>query len=535
MKEQEFDHIIKQKLESIADAPPAYMWDKIAAGIPASAPVGGGMATSLKVALVAASVAIIGGLSFLLMQNKSQTNRDVIENVRYSNDNYLIKKRNLTKKNEELNPKITETPINKSTQSTIKSIDHKSNTAAKNESYTANTSSVKAVNTSENEIQEQEFDNIVTKTKVRPATNRSTTASTQSPERKAEVKKEGVAYQLAVAPVIAPEKEVISNQEAEKPVQETAVLNESTVANNENAQSTEEVEQEPIVAESQSEQVVEESNVSQEKVSEASKEEQEVESVANPVALDAPKVEEEATVRDNPKTRQLNKYGIGLHYGPEIIDIDGTKMTDQGFDFSFNYQNINFIVQTGLGLRFSQDKVAYDMEYKRWDYLETQIRFDSAVFVLDQNGNPVLQPVNPYYEEVYDSLNHSYHATATEQSVMLQVPLLLGYQKDFKKFAYFVKGGIRFSVLAYSNTKDLFELDEQSKLVNMNYPYQNRAKTNIDYELSLGGLYKINKNFQIHAEAFGRYYHYAIYEENVASGVYPWSVSGRVGIVYILR
>ena len=532
MKEQEFDKIIKQKLESVADAPPAYMWDKIAAGIPAAAPVSGGMAVSVKVALVAASVAIIAGLSFLLTQEKSQTNRDVIENVSYSNTDYRIKTRELNKTNEELNPILTETPINQSAQAAVKPIERKSNAAHKNESYTSNNQSAKAVNTKGKEIQDQEFDNIASKTKTSTTTNKKPAVATKAP--KPEAKKEGVVYKLAVAPVIAPETELVSNQKPETPVQETVLHEVSATTNNENVQKTE-VEQEAVVAENQNEQVSEELNKQEEEVSEAAKEEVEVESAANPVALDAPKVEEESTVRENPKTRQLNKYGIGLHYGPEIIDIDGTKMTDQGFDFSFNYQNINFIVQTGLGLRFSQDKVAYDMEYKRWDYLETQIRFDSAVFVLDQNGNPVLQPVDPYYEEVYDSLNHSYHATATENSVMLQIPILLGYQKDFKKFAYFVKGGIRFSVLAYTNTKDLMELDEQSKLVNINYPYQNRAKTNIDYELSLGGLYKINKNFQIHAEAFGRYYHYAIYEEDVASGVYPWSVSGRVGIVYILR
>jgi chemotaxis protein histidine kinase CheA len=532
MKEQEFDNIIKQKLESVADTPPAYMWDKIAAGIPASAPVSGGMAASVKVALVAASVAIIAGLSFILMQEESHTNRDVIENVNYSNTEYQIKKRELNKSNEELNPTITETPINQSAQSTATPIEHKSNAAHKNESYTSNNKHTKAVNTKEQEIQNQEFDNLASKTKTHTSTNKKPAVATKAPER--EAKKEDMAYQLAVAPIISPATKTVSNQKLEKPVQKTELLEASTTTNNQNTQNTE-AEQLPLVAENQSEQVTEELNAQEEKVSEAVKEEVEVESEAKPVAMDVPKTDEENTVRENPKMRQLNKYGIGLHYGPEIIDVDGTKMTDQGFDFSFNYQNINFIVQTGLGLRFSQDKVAYDMEYKRWDYLETQIRFDSAVFVLDQNGNPVLQPVDPYYEEVYDSLNHSYHATATEQSMIIQIPVLLGYQKDFKNVAFFVKGGIRYSLVALTNTKDLFELDEQSRLVNINYPYRNRAKSNIDYELSIGGIYKLNENFQIHAEAFGRYYQYSIYEENTASGVYPWSLSGRIGLVYIFR
>jgi hypothetical protein len=215
------------------------------------------------------------------------------------------------------------------------------------------------------------------------------------------------------------------------------------------------------------------------------------------------------------------------------MDIDNYKLTDQALDLSFNYQNMNLIIQTGLGVRFSEDQATYDIKYKRWEYWKTQVRFDSASLYVNSNGDTIFQPANVYYEEIYDSLSHSYQATAKEHYTILQIPILLGYQIDYDKFAIFIKGGIRYSLIAYQQNDDLFIPDENSRITDYNYPIKTRAKSNIDYELALGGAYKINKHFQIQAEAFGRFYHYSIYEENPPSGIHPWSLSIRAGLIYI--
>lgn len=518
MKEKEFDHIVKQKLESITDAPPAYMWDKIATNIPV-ATTGGGIATSIKVALVAATVAIVGSLSFLLMQDKP-VKRVAIENSSFPNTEFVVKKHQQQKNSEETisTSIVNSNDENKTTETTSATT---SASIKQQVNYTNKKQTRKVENAKNTSNQEQDFNNIA-RTKVRLVNDNNQQKMVEKSTDK-EVKKQAVDYKLATVPVIAPK--------VETAIEPTEV----TPLNKTNSELT------PIAIEEEQEIAQEEEVVEQPEVAVEENTETEYSPVNTSVET-VPK-EEGSTVQENPKNRQLNKYGIGFHYGPEFIRVDDIKLTDQGFDFSFNYQNLNFIVQTGLGIRFSEEKLAYDMQYNRWEYLETQIRFDSLEVKTDQNGNPVfdqygkpvLVPINPYYVEIYDSASHSYHATATEQSVILQIPLLLGYQVDYKKFAYFIKGGIRYSLITHTNTKGLYEIDDQSKLVHLDYPYKVRAKSNIDYELSLGGIYKLNENFQIHAEALGRYYHYSMYEENPPSGIHPWSLSGRVGLVYILR
>ena len=519
MKEKEFDQVIKQKLEGVNDAPPADMWNRIATNIPAastsSTTISGGMSNAVKITLLAASLLIVSGLSYLVFHKEATTERSRIENSSYSDNNYSVKhKANIN--DTELDSKVVEKQdiVGEKTKSSL--TNRKQLTSSKSSATTTEKDDAVAFN--------QQFDKLeVAQEAKQHKTSGAKKNKNKAPEVKkvAEVKNASFVKPTVVASNVEllPLNEKLNTEELNQEEETISTPSKTIVAEEEQAA------KETIVNKSA------EKEVSPQNI--ASKEESAPEKVQVP-ARDSQSLNSSSAV-DNPKNRQLNKYSLGLHYGPEFMDVNGLKLTDQAVDFSFNYQNFNFILQTGIGFRVSNDRVAYNMKYKRWDYLETQIRFDSAVIVLDQNGKPVLKPVDPYYVEVYDSLNHSYTATATEQNLMIQIPLLVGYQVDYKKFAYFVKGGIRYSVVVYKNTKDLMEIDEKSHLVNMNYASQSRAKSNINYELALGGAYKLRKQFQIQVELFGRYYHYSIYEENPPSGVHPWSLSGRVGLVYNLK
>ena len=507
MKEQEFDHIIKQKLEAISNEPPAYMWSKIAAAIPpaATTPVAStGLSGSIKIVLLAASAIIIGGLSFLLLQNNGDVKRPAIKNTQYTIEKINIRHHKNTAI--ELDSEYNRTK-------SIENVNYKQSTETptKNTNYKAKKQLISNNKVIDNS--DQDFDSAFENTSKSSAVNPKlkTTSPQKEKSVKSKIKKQPVSLKLAVVPQVNEEEQANSNKASQSEVtnQET----QSTKVIEPAKSLTEEVAVVEIPQEQESPEVTDGDNQSAENLNQ----------------------EESAVVKENPKTRQLNKYGIGIHYGPEFMDMGGIKLTDHAVDFSFNYQNMNFILQTGLGFKYSHEKVDYNLKYKRWDYIETQVRFDSAIFVLDQNGNPVLQPVDPYYEDVYDSVRHKYSAQATEQIYMLQIPLSIGYQKDFKKFAYFIKGGIRYSLVVYTNTTNLFEIDEYSRLDYLSYPSKGRVKSNIDYEMSIGGIYKMTKKFQIHAEMFGRYYQHSIYTENPPSGIHPWSLSGRIGLVYLLN
>jgi len=523
MKEQEFDKIIKQKLEGLNESPPAYMWDRVASGIPAASTVSKGFWTASKLLFVAASILIVSGLSYFVFHKKTNNQVETIES-----DSHILQKEDVkqvsvesleiakTHNADESSNKIELTQLDPQAKSTIINTD--------NQQSTQNTSKRKQEIFTKAE--ESVIDSLYNSNTVNAVQNE---VLGQKTNQKPKAEKIGVRLVLNDDPVDFETQQTATEKSGAVVV---APVSEQTVKSKVEIEQAENAVEKPTIAEQEVEKigVVEKSEEipNAVKTSALDNDKQEIDNAA--IENDT-----ESLALNNPKSRQIKAYGIGFHYGPEFMDVGGTKLTDQAFDLSFNYQSYNFIFQTGLGLKISNDKVDYNMKYKQWDYLETQMRFDSAIIVLDQNGKPVLTPVDPYYVEVYDSLTHNYSSTATEQNFILTIPLLVGYQVDYKSFAYFIKGGIRYSVVVHKNTTDLLKLNEKAHLVNMNYPNQNRAKSNIDYELSIGGAYKLSSQFQIQVELFGRYYHYSIYEENLSSGIHPWSLSGRIGLIYRLK
>jgi hypothetical protein len=532
MKEKDFDNIVRKKLEAINEAPPAYMWDRVASGMAAQSGVNttSGLSATKKILLVAASIVFIVGLVAIFSNQNRTTKRHVSRPFKKSwHKKQLIKSHKRAYKHkvepvasksnlENPNTSFTHTPKNKQT------INSPSKTAT-----TTPIKNIVGVKTSKKQNamvnnQKDEFPPLPSATEIRKAESVTSASANNQPtsNTKKEAKNFGTSYELAVVPPIplsnskTPKANTEKKQTATPYVKDVSSETQNTSTENKSiatSESTTEINQDT-----------------------SSTSVKQVEVIAGELPNDlakTPNTEQETSQQQNPKSRIFNKYGIGIHYGPEFMDIDNYKLTDQALDLSFNYQNMNLIIQTGLGVRFSEDQATYDIKYKRWEYWKTQVRFDSASLYVNSNGDTIFQPANVYYEEIYDSLSHSYQATAKEHYTILQIPILLGYQIDYDKFAIFIKGGIRYSLIAYQQNDDLFIPDENSRITDYNYPIKTRAKSNIDYELALGGAYKINKHFQIQAEAFGRFYHYSIYEENPPSGIHPWSLSIRAGLIYI--
>jgi len=524
MKERDFDHIVKQKLEAISEAPPAYMWDRVATGIAAQ---GAGIATSTKVLLIAASVVFLIGLTAIFFSPDKTTKRNAIHHFKKPQfEQQIIKTHQINsgiaKENSNASTKIE----NSSTSIAHTSLKQQSQKASSNDLATQTPdenskgkTSNKRQNTLATNNQKEVFPPLPSTTEIRKAGVQSSASANKLAEetKKEDAQSTDASYKVAIKktpvatilpskqidnlkePAVVKQSEIVNNQANTQ--KETKATAETKINTEQNIDTLSAIEQVTVITGGLPDDIVRDPSNGQ------------------------------VTTQD-PKNRALNKYGIGIHYGPEFMDVDGIKLSDQGIDLSFNYQNLNFIVQTGLGVRFSEDQVTYDMGYR--GYWKSQVRFDSLVLTMDENGNIIPTPVNQYYEKLYDTSEQSYKSTATEQYTILQIPLLVGYQKDFKNFAIYVKGGIRYSIIVNKNTQNLTIPGEQPPLIlDFNYPKRTRTQSNIDYELSLGGVYKMTKHFQIHAEVLGRYYHYSIYEENPPSGIHPWSTSIRAGLIYI--
>lgn len=521
MTEKEFDNIIKQKLESIQDEPPAYMWDKVATAMPASGTAATtGMALWVKTLLVASVViALIGGV-YLLVDKEPGPTKQALAPVK--KQVYRKPAKNTNTDIRQASPEAQAANLEKVQEAAT----------SQQQGQKANGENIaKTANSSQNTVASRSTSGVKETEKQKDASGQETKeASKQKSNEVAEISAPGIA--TAANKLNQGENEVVQkSREQDRANSKNSATNEEALAKAEP-----EPETETPISGNETKVVAEEGLAQNEVNAQVTVAEEKAEEKDALKEKSENKEQESTDVSiENPKFRVLNKYSIGLHYGPEFISLNDMNFTDQGVDLSFNYQNLKFIFQTGAGVRFSQDRVNYDMRYKKWEYLETQIRFDSATFVIDANGNPVLVPVNPYYEDVYDSVQHDYYSTAKVNYTILQIPLNVGYQIDRKYWGFYVKGGIRYSLIVYQNTKGLLDPGEGTHLEYLNYPEPARTKSNIDYELALGLSYRFTNRFSFQLEGFGRLYQYSIFNEHPPSGDHPLSYSVRAGLTYLIK
>ncbi|RLD46890.1 MAG: hypothetical protein DRI86_01895 [Bacteroidetes bacterium] len=532
---KEFDNIIKEKLGSFEEAPPAYMWGKIASGIPAAATQTVFYKTiGFKIATVAASIVVIIGLSWVLNSATKQNSiskpeqnqlievkQETINNSSYNNTSISYtedKPTDINQKTEKLAPKKV-----------------KSNKVI---------SKIKL-----DKPKKQSHENVakVTKTSYHNANN-SNTNSKVSKESKAILATKKEAVFVTSSSLISNNKAIeIAKQESSNVQDEDPIIVDNTSKKKDNK--IEPLSEPEIVATNENEEI----ETKNTETIEESNENMEEKTIVKPIesaVVESSKTADNSEITNtnepdddivnlkndfNPKTREYNKYGLGLHYGYEYIKLNDDNIKTHNLDISLNYRNLNFILQTGIGGQYSKDERAYNLEYRKNEYLTTEVRFDSAIFVLDSTGAPQLIPVNPYYTDVYDSVNYVQSDNFTESYYSFRIPLMVGYQKDFGKFGGFIKGGFIYSVLITKNRSEVYSLDESSRLVMLQYSGSKRVDSQIQYVMSGGLVFRINKKMHLQTEIMGKYYQNSIYDNPIYDNIKPWSIEGRVGLVYFLN
>jgi len=517
---RDFDKILKDKLGNFEEAPPPHIWENIAAAKPMPSPeIPFYKSISFKVVAVAASILLVVGLSLL------KRNSDAIpqENI--------IKAKNTITYNQNTNTPNTVAVKSNSTietNNTINTTNKADNSNKEIDKIENNSSPRKVVATNNNSI---------SKTKIFEKPEKQKIQANVSPQN----------YSLA-------EKSTFDNKTNSKTsVVETAAVRNDYYESPESIETTSELiiaaelpteqklynstntEAELVSNNTEKQNIVEENN--QEALQEESAEVFETEIANNEEIIAPTEINADAKIgKDfNPKTREFNKYGFGIHYGYEKLWINEASIDNHNIDLSFNYRNLSFILQTGIGTQFSNDNITYNVEYKRNDYLTTEMRFDSAQFILDSNGVAQIVPVNPYYEDIYDSVNHTYSNSFTETYYSLRLPLLVGYQKDFGKFGLTAKGGFIYSILISKQRTEVYAPDDASRVVMLQYNGSERVSAQIQYVLSAGIVYRLNKSLHLQFDFMGKYYQNSIYETSIYSKMNPWSAEARLGLVYFLN
>ena len=230
--------------------------------------------------------------------------------------------------------------------------------------------------------------------------------------------------------------------------------------------------------------------------------------------------------------RNLNKYGIQINYSPTYVNTSVNKINKQDFNIALAYQNINFIADLGFGVGFSSEKNNFTVDYKHYEFVKTQFVTDSMSFVYD----PGTQTYNPvavgHHEKVYDDVKYSYSSEVTTNYTYLNIPLNVGYIKEFKYFDLFAKGGLNYSMVISKAEKGNFVPDEYTTIVSKDYSSRTRLQSNISYNLAFGSAITLHQKLKLTGEIIGGYYQNSIYSD---INYRPYSYGVRFGLIYFVK
>lgn len=519
-----FDKIIKEKLGGFEEAPPAHLWSVISAGIAAGqiASIPFYKTAFFKIASLAASIAVVFGILWFYNSDNNSTENNTTKPITTSLQKNTIKNSpsNNTEKTIVQTPNTTTLPISTSNNKTIKieneKVDLTSIAADKENRNTINNNS-----------------------KIIPIAKKHNTSFTLNNQksiktnRKPEIKKDIYTIPKEEVNKLTNNEKIEAQGKNLRLTENNSEFNESKSVNTDGSETTVNKQE---IAIKQSTEINKEIGIEQ-KTSEVenSKSNTEKEVIIQNTDSETKDITKKPETDFNPRTRNFDKFSIGAHYGIEFIKLSDINITANNIDLSFNYQNLNFIAQTGIGIQFSRDKNNYNTKYISNDYLATEYRFDSVTFVPDGNGGFTPKPVNPYYEDIYDSVKHVYNSDIYENYYSIRVPLLIGFQKSYRKIGLFAKGGIIYSHIVFNKTSELYKTKSNARFIESDYIGANRKSNQLQYVLAGGLSYAINKKLFFNAELIGKYYQYSLYENTAYDNINPWSFETRIGLTYLLN
>ena len=230
--------------------------------------------------------------------------------------------------------------------------------------------------------------------------------------------------------------------------------------------------------------------------------------------------------------RNLNKFGIQINYTPSYVNTSVNIIDKQDFSLSLAYQNLNFVADLGFGLGFSSEKNAFTIDYLHYEFVKTQFVTDSLSFVFDPNTQTFVPVAVGHQEKVYDDVKYSFSSEVTTNYTYINIPFNAGYIKEFKYFDLMAKGGINYSMIISKTEKGGFVPDEHTTIVSKDYSARTRFQSNITYSLAFGGAINLHNNLKLTGEIIGGYYQNSVYT-NI--DYRPYSYGVRFGLIYFVQ
>ncbi len=240
-------------------------------------------------------------------------------------------------------------------------------------------------------------------------------------------------------------------------------------------------------------------------------------------------IEEELII----KHRIKPEISLGAYFTPEIIfypsDADVNKNANTlGLGLNLNYNG--FIIESGLGVSFSEDNGNYKIDYE--EYLGSYEDLLSITF--DTTGPTVTPIFHTTTVDVYDSVSKVSISPSKNSYTYLQIPLLFGFVKSNQRISYSLKGGPIMSFMINKNIPNAVLPEGKINPIKIDKNIPTRINTNWQFAINVGFAYKLSNHLNISIEPTFRYYLRSVYnnDNNIISTKHPYSLGVRTGLIY---
>ncbi|MBN1338874.1 MAG: hypothetical protein JXA03_06090 [Bacteroidales bacterium] len=224
-----------------------------------------------------------------------------------------------------------------------------------------------------------------------------------------------------------------------------------------------------------------------------------------------------------------HRWSFGLFFIPESViypDDNDIHKRSYSIDLHAMMNNEGFILQSGLGVAFSEDNGDYTVNYEKYlgSYEDVyDITFDSA-------SGGVIPVYHTQTVEVYDSTRYVSISETKNRYTYLQLPVFIGYGLEHKRVTWSVKAGPSVSLLMSEKIPGINFPGKDIRVIGIDEKVPERIRLHWQIIFSAGMSYKLSNRVNLVFEPVFRYYIKSAYGRNTIQTKHPYSYGIRTGL-----
>lgn len=206
---------------------------------------------------------------------------------------------------------------------------------------------------------------------------------------------------------------------------------------------------------------------------------------------------------------------LSLNSGPDAFAFNSNRVdfeswgSNVGLGISMHMSEFYF--RTGLNFLNITQKNSYAYSTNEFQQIGEITSVDSINFITqyDSLNNPYLVPV--YYTSnhpQFDSVAVNYNTHSLDNYRFFEIPMIIGIQKDIKRFTVYAQTGFTYTFSLNSNelSREHFEESSGTTIQSWSPLSEQRLDNFWSFSLAMGAYYNTNRNISFGIEPTYRYY-----------------------------